>query len=87
MARTSKTAPTRRSLVAVITSASIAIAVHAETLPNPGLLDARIRIASYSPDEVYRLQGFVGYQTDLQFDTVILLVWVVVKEARQGSYT
>jgi len=26
------------------------------------------RIASYSPDEVYRLRGFVGYQTDLEFE-------------------
>jgi type IV secretion system protein VirB9 len=69
MPRTSKTTSTVRCLVAVITSATIAMAIHAETLPNPGLLDARIRIASYSPDEVYRLQGYVGYQTDLQFDT------------------
>lgn len=42
-------------------------ALHAETLPNPGLLDARIRVAPYSRDEVYRLTGYVGYQTDLEF--------------------
>ena len=41
MPRTSKTAPTRRCLVAVITSTSITLAVHAETLPNPGLLPTR----------------------------------------------
>jgi type IV secretion system protein VirB9 len=39
----------------------------AETLPNPGVADARIRTAAYSPDEVYRLTGYVGYQTDLEF--------------------
>ncbi len=41
----------------------------AETVPDPGLVDLRIRSAAYSPDQVYRLAGYVGYQTDLQFDT------------------
>jgi type IV secretion system protein VirB9 len=41
---------------------------HAETVPDPGLLDARIRIAPYSADQVYRLTGYVGYQTDLEFE-------------------
>jgi type IV secretion system protein VirB9 len=40
----------------------------AETAPVPGLQDSRIRVAPYSADEVYRLSGFVGYQTDLQFE-------------------
>ena len=39
----------------------------AETLPNPGVADARIRTSAYSQDEVYRLTGYVGYQTDLEF--------------------
>ena len=39
----------------------------AETLPNAGLADARIRTAAYSQDQVYRLTGYVGYQTDLEF--------------------
>jgi len=43
-------------------------ALHAETQPAPGLQDPRIRVALYSPDEVYRLVGFVGYQTDLEFE-------------------
>jgi len=43
-------------------------AAFAETAPAPGLKDARIRVAPYSADEVYRLSGFVGYQTDLQFE-------------------
>ncbi|MBS0377218.1 MAG: TrbG/VirB9 family P-type conjugative transfer protein [Proteobacteria bacterium] len=40
----------------------------AETNPEPGLLDSRVRSAPYSADEVYRLAGFVGYQTDLEFE-------------------
>ena len=40
-----------------------------ETVPAPGLSDPRIRTTPYSADEVYRLAGFVGYQTDLQFET------------------
>ena len=40
----------------------------AETQPAPGFLDPRIRTAAYSRDQVYRLAGFVGYQTDLEFE-------------------
>jgi type IV secretion system protein VirB9 len=43
--------------------------VHAETVPSPGLLDPRIRVAAYSAEQVYRLAGYVGYQTDLEFET------------------
>ena len=32
-----------------------------------GLADSRIRTVLYSPDEVYRLYGFVGYHLDLEF--------------------
>jgi type IV secretion system protein VirB9 len=42
-------------------------AVCAENAPAPGLKDSRIRIAPYSADEVYRLSGFVGFETDLEF--------------------
>src|SRR5580658_6692091 len=49
-------------LVGLVTVASAA------TAPAPGLKDARIRVATYNADEVYRLSGFVGYQTDLQFE-------------------
>jgi len=41
---------------------------HTEILPAPGLSDPRIRLAPYSSDQVYRLNGFVGYQVDLQFE-------------------
>jgi len=40
----------------------------AEVSPSPGLIDSRIRSIPYSADEVYRLMGFVGYQTDLEFE-------------------
>jgi type IV secretion system protein VirB9 len=40
----------------------------AEVSPSPGLTDSRIRSTPYSADEVYRLTGFVGYQTDLEFE-------------------
>jgi type IV secretion system protein VirB9 len=48
---------------------AIAAPAIAETLPDPGLKDPRIRTSPYSQDEVYRLVGFVGYQTDLEFET------------------
>jgi len=48
--------------------AGLAISAYAETWPSPGLLDPRIRTAPYSPEQVYRLRGFVGYQTDLEFE-------------------
>ena len=47
----------------------LAVKADAETSPSPGLLDYRIRVAAYSADEVYVLKGFVGYQTDLEFET------------------
>jgi type IV secretion system protein VirB9 len=47
----------------------VAVSADAETTPSPGLLDFRIRTAAYSADQVFVLQGFVGYQTDLEFET------------------
>ena len=44
------------------------VAAHAETLPTKGLVDQRIRSALYSPDEVYRLYGFVGFHLDIEFE-------------------
>lgn len=55
-------------LLAAAAGAGLLSSVYAETLPNPGLLDARIRDVGYSADQVYRLTGYVGYQTDLQFE-------------------
>jgi type IV secretion system protein VirB9 len=40
---------------------------HAEVTPAPGPGDMRIRTAVYSPDEVYRVTGRVGYELSLEF--------------------
>jgi len=40
----------------------------AETIPEKGTVDTRIRIAAYDGNEVYKLRGFVGYQVDLEFE-------------------
>lgn len=44
-----------------------AFPVYPEALPLPGPVDARIRFAIYSPDQVYRLYAFVGYDIRLEF--------------------
>jgi type IV secretion system protein VirB9 len=40
---------------------------HAETAPTRGRVDSRIRTATYNPEDVIRLRGFVGYQITIQF--------------------
>jgi type IV secretion system protein VirB9 len=42
--------------------------VRAESLPTAGATDARVRTATYDPDEIYRLYGFVGYSIELVFE-------------------
>lgn len=39
----------------------------AEWVPAPGPVDPRIRVAPYSPQQVYQLVGYVGYEIDLEF--------------------
>jgi type IV secretion system protein VirB9 len=39
----------------------------AETVPVKGATDARIRMAAYDGNEVYKLRGYIGYQIDLEF--------------------
>lgn len=41
---------------------------YAESVPDPGLIDPRIRTAAYRDEEVYRLHGFVGYGIELVFE-------------------
>jgi len=41
---------------------------HGETLPARGSRDARVRVAEFDANEVYRLYGFVGYQIDIEFE-------------------
>lgn len=55
-------------VASIVAGLLLALPVFAETQPEPGLLDARIRSAAYSPDQIYRLVGFVGYQTDVVFE-------------------
>jgi type IV secretion system protein VirB9 len=43
--------------------------VLAETVPLRGVADSRVRTAVYDSNEVYRLQGYVGYEIDLQFES------------------
>jgi type IV secretion system protein VirB9 len=40
----------------------------AETIPTRGSVDSRIRTTSYNADEVYKLNGFVGYAIELIFE-------------------
>ena len=40
----------------------------AEVVPPPGVSDARVRVARYAEDQVYRLHGFVGYAIHIQLE-------------------
>lgn len=62
-----RTTPARALCLALLTGLT-ALSL-AETVPSPGVLDPRIRVATYSADQVYRLQGFVGFETDLEFES------------------
>src|SRR5262249_21772060 len=41
---------------------------YAETVPVRGVVDSRIRTAVYDSDQVYLIQGYVGFEVDLQFE-------------------
>lgn len=51
--------------VALLLACSLSLA---ETTPQRGVADGRIRNAQYNPDEVYRLYGYVGYALELVFE-------------------
>ena len=51
-----------------LVSLQVAVVANAETIPTPGLTDQRIRTAIFSPDQVYRLYGVVGFHLDLEFE-------------------
>lgn len=40
---------------------------YAETVPPAGQVDPRVRVVAYNPDDVVRLQGYVGYQIHMQW--------------------
>jgi type IV secretion system protein VirB9 len=44
-------------------------AARAEFVPPPGATDARVRTATFSVDEVYRITGFVGYEIHIEFQS------------------
>ena len=52
----------------LVLAAFLCGSVCAETLPQSGTVDPRIRTAVYSPDQVYRLYGYVGFHIDLEFE-------------------
>lgn len=49
-------------------AASVAGAVCAEAVPAAGAADSRIRTATYDPAQVYRIEGRIGYEIDIQFE-------------------
>jgi type IV secretion system protein VirB9 len=54
--------------LAVAAAIAFSVIARAETLPERGHIDERIRTAVYSADQVYRLYGYVGYHLDLEFE-------------------
>jgi len=60
---------------------------HADALPMRGVTDSRIRTALYSPDEVYRLYGFVGYALDLEFASDEIFVGLSAGDPEAVTYS
>jgi type IV secretion system protein VirB9 len=58
----------RGAIVISVLTALVPLAAAAESLPPKGIRDARVRVAEYHADEVYRLPAFVGYQVHLEFE-------------------
>jgi type IV secretion system protein VirB9 len=60
----------RRVVVSLLALTGLACGINAiaGAVPARGTVDPRIRTASYSPDQVYALTGFVGYHLDLEFE-------------------
>ncbi|MHB8474780.1 MAG: TrbG/VirB9 family P-type conjugative transfer protein [Steroidobacteraceae bacterium] len=61
--------------------------IHADALPMRGVTDSRIRTALYSPDEVYRLYGFVGYALDLEFASDEVFVGLSAGDPEAVTYS
>lgn len=55
------------TVIALVATGAVPM-TFAETVPARGATDPRIRTAAYRQDEVYRLQGFVGYGIELIFE-------------------
>ncbi len=61
----------KRTTGAILTACALwALAsncVYAELTPARGLVDPRVRVVAYDPEQVIKLHGFVGYQIHFQF--------------------
>lgn len=55
------------SAIALLVAGGASV-TYAESVPDRGLIDPRIRTADYRDEEVYHLQGFVGYGIELVFE-------------------
>lgn len=58
----------RQSWLPLIPALLTVSQVQAETVPARGFPDGRIRTAAYDANQVYRIQGYVGFEIDLQFE-------------------
>src|SRR5271154_4511706 len=61
-----------RSTIWVLAAACLLFAlnsprVYAELTPARGLVDPRVRVVAYDPEQVIKLHGYVGYQIHFQF--------------------
>lgn len=61
--------------------------VYAASVPLRGSTDSRIRTVFYSPDEVYRLYGFVGYHLDLEFESDEVFVGLSAGDPEALTYS
>jgi type IV secretion system protein VirB9 len=61
--------------------------LHADSLPMRGVTDSRIRTVLYSPDDVYRLYGFVGYALDLEFASDEVFVGLSAGDPEAVTYS
>jgi type IV secretion system protein VirB9 len=59
--------PTSTILMACVLCALASTRVYAELTPARGLVDPRVRVVAYDPEQVIKLHGFVGYQIHFQF--------------------
>jgi type IV secretion system protein VirB9 len=61
----------RRTTAAILgvcaLSALASMHAYAELTPARGLVDPRVRVVAYDPEQVIKLHGFVGYQIHFQF--------------------
>jgi type IV secretion system protein VirB9 len=57
----------RLALMAFVVAFAASTSVRAELTPPRGLVDPRVRVVAYDPDQVIKLHGYVGYQIHFQF--------------------